>query len=161
MRISDRFKLIRQFTVILFIFSTALQPIVAETPEVISWKLSQGQVKDNALLDDSGKYPLAINGHPQFTREGGEAWVLGGEVSGATAKLNPTDLSQTEISLIAWVLVAEIGEKEIIAELVDSNQNRLVLAADEDRFMFSISSKEGQFPSSNPFSKNAPTLLSP
>ena len=48
MRISDRLKLIRQFTVILFVFSTALQPIVAETPEVISWKLSQGQVKANA-----------------------------------------------------------------------------------------------------------------
>merc|ERR1712096_581427 len=73
--------------------------------------------------------------------------------SGATAKLNPADLSQTEISLIAWVLVAEIGEKEIIAELVDSNQNRLVLAADEDRFMFSISSKEGSktAKSSTPF----------
>merc|ERR1711964_920197 len=53
----------------------------------------------------------------------------------------------------AWVLVAEIGEKEIIAELVDSNQNRLVLADDEDRFMFSISSKEGSktAKSSTPF----------
>ena len=153
MRISDLFKLIRQFTVILFIFSTVLQPIVAETLEVLSWKFSQGQVKDNALLDGSGKYPLAIDGHPRFTREGGEAWVLDGEVSSATAKLNPADLSQTEISLIAWVLVAEIGEKEIIAELVDSNQNRLVLAADEDRFMFSISSKEGSktAKSSTPF----------
>ena len=51
MRISDLFKLIRQFTVILFIFSTVLQPIVAETLEVLSWKFSQGQVKDNALLE--------------------------------------------------------------------------------------------------------------